>query len=213
MLCPIGHFSAVIDRCLFIQLSMKHFFNHAVNFQIGISADGRGKVAIIFCSQPKMSAIFRRISCLHHAPQHHSGDNPFLVRFLCLLQNLLQLSRVNLPVLFPQIIAKATQELLHFFQLILIRLLMATIHERHFLPEGIFRDCFVAHQHKFLNHICRNAFFIRLDVNRLSVFIQNDFRFGQIKIHRPAFSSFFSQNLPQLLHILQHGQNFRILLQ
>ena len=41
MLCPIGHFSAVIGRCLFIQFSMEHFFNHAVNFQIGISADGR----------------------------------------------------------------------------------------------------------------------------------------------------------------------------
>ena len=170
-------------------------------------------MAVILRRQTKMAAVFRCISGLHHTSQNDPCNDAFFILAFRFPQHFLNFSGMDLSVLFPQVIPKATDELFHFFQFILIRLLMAAVHKGHFLPEGIFRNGFVADQHKFLNHICGNASFVRFDFHRFAVFIQNDLAFRQIEVHRTAFSSLSTQDLTQFFHFFQHRKDLLILCQ
>ena len=45
--------------------------NGAMHQQIGIAANGRGEMRIVFEGKAEMAAIFRNVNCLTHAAQYH----------------------------------------------------------------------------------------------------------------------------------------------
>ena len=160
-----------------------------------------------------MSLIIRCVSCLHHAAQHHASDDTFFRLAFRFCQHPLDFSGMDFSVFLLHTIAKATDELFHFFCFFSVRLLMGAEHKGNFLPEEVFRNGFVADQHKFLNEVCGNIPIIGLDVNGFTLLVQNDFGFRQIKVYRTAFFPFCHQNFSEFIHFFQHGNDFRIFFQ
>ncbi|MOA00601.1 hypothetical protein D3C78_1199730 [compost metagenome] len=74
---------------------LNHFTHYAVNDQIGVTANRRSEVGIVFRSQSEMACALRIIFCLLHGTQHHCANYGLFFSPLDLLQQILQSTWMN----------------------------------------------------------------------------------------------------------------------
>ena len=66
---------------------------------------------------------------------------------------------------------------------------MGPVKERNRLPEIILCHCLIGKEHKIFNDLCSYIPFIRMDIHRFPLLIQNDLTFRKIKVDGPPFAA------------------------
>ena len=193
------------------QAATQIFLNNAVDLQIGITSDRRGEMGIILRSQAEMSAADRHVFCLLHGTQGQAADECFLFGSFNLFQKLLQLLRMHFTVVGADGVAKVVNEHTQALHLLRVRVIVGTVYKRDILPEIIFRNGLVGHQHKVLNDFRSCVALIRLNLHRTSLFIQNDLGLREIKIDGTALAPLLPQDVRQLFHKIKHVHEVRVL--
>ena len=151
-----------------IHIAVQALFDDPVDLQIRVTADRGGEMGIVFRRQSKMTGVQGRIFRLFHRAQRQTAEQCLLRRALDLFKQLLQLFRVDFAARHPQCISKVVDERAEFRHLLLIRFLMDSVEERHFLPIIVLGYRLICHQHEILDKLRRRVALIRLDLDRAS---------------------------------------------
>ena len=107
---------------------------------------------------------------------------------------------MHFPVVCADGVAKVVDEDAQAFHLLRVRVIVSPVYERNFLPEIVLCDGLVRHQHEVLDDLGCRIPLIRLDIHRLSLFIQNDLGLREIEIDGAALAPFLTQDIRQLFH-------------
>ncbi len=168
-------------------------------------------MTVILCRQTEMTGTCRRVFRLLHGPQRQPVNQRLLRRSLDLLQQLLQLLRMDFVLSevngIPEIIDKRRK----LFDLLGIRVIVGTVDKRQLLPEIVLGHRLICDQHKVLNDSCRDIALVRLNLHGYALRVENDFRLRKIKINRTALHAPFPQNRGKLPHALKHRHKFLVL--
>ena len=68
----------------------------------------------------------------------------------------------------------------------------------------MFCHSFIGNQHEILYDFCRHIALIRLNLDRMSLFVQHDLALREIKINRASLFALFPQDSRKLTHQLKH---------
>ncbi len=158
-----------------------------------------------------MPRPLRTVLCLLHRAQRQTADQRLLRRIPDLLQQLLELLRMDLLLPDADGVSEIIDKCRELPDLFGIRIVMGPVYKRQLLPEKILRHGFIGNQHKIFYYFCRHIPLIRLNPDRPALPVKDDFRFRKIKIDRSPAHPLFPKNLRQLPHLLKHGYQRLIL--
>ena len=159
-----------------------------------------------------MPAVFHTVLCLLHASQNKSGNHGFLGCSRNLFNYFLNFLGMNfltagLLTFAPNrlhIITHVLQKQHQLLHTIPVRHTMYTIHKGNLQPVEMLCHRLVGRQHEILYQIGSHIPFIGLDLQRISLFIQQNLAFRQIKINGTSFLPLLSKNGGKLLHQNKH---------
>ena len=143
-----------------------------VDQQVRITADGRGKVAVIFRSQAEVAYVFRLVHRLAHAAQGHGVHQPFLRPLFHFRQGVLHILGPHLAVFGnAQLHVKALQQFRQPFHLVFRRHFVDPVHAGPLEHGQMPGHGLVGRQHKFFDDGFRQAVDALPDLQRFTSFI------------------------------------------
>ena len=154
-----------------------------------------------------MSHTFRLVRSPLHTPKRQTTQQCLFRSPLNLPQKLLNFFRMNfvIPGFYLYIISEVPDKSTKFHNLFRIGCFMGTVYERNLHPVKMLCHSFIREQHKILDDLIGNPSFIRLNGNRITLFVQFNFTLRKIKVNGSSALSFFTKNVGQLLHTVEHG--------
>ncbi len=182
----------------------------AMHNQVGITADWRGKVRIIFRRQAEVTDVIRLINSLLHGTQCNRSYQAFLRTAGDFLHGLLNIPRLRF-FLRNKLNIKVCQQLGELLHFLFVRNIMHTVDKRPVLVKHMLRNGFVGRQHELLDNRLRITVDTLHNFNRMQLFVQNNLLLRQIKVHSTAARTLVMQNLAQNIHTRNHRQNVLIL--
>ncbi|MPN59528.1 hypothetical protein SDC9_207249 [bioreactor metagenome] len=139
-----------------------------------------------------------------HAAQQRGRNNGFVGLVLDFRQDSLQLLRFYV---FMRTAHQNTerrnefQEAHHFGR---VRLLVDPVDERQICLREMMGDRFIRTQHERFDEALADTAILHIDVQRVAVFVHDDFRFIGFEIDGPAFLTFFQKGFMEYCHIFEH---------
>ncbi|GAE10015.1 hypothetical protein JCM10914_6413 [Paenibacillus sp. JCM 10914] len=202
LLRNVSHSARQVLMPLLIQrtAALQDLPDHAVNDQIRITPNRRREVGIILRRQAEVTGALRIVLGLLHRSKHHRAKNRLLLRPLNRFQQILECSRMNGVAPSLHMVTEIRGKRHEVLQLLLIRVFMDPVDERHLHPVEMFSHGLVGRQHEFLNNLLRDGAFSFDNIHRLPVIIHNDFGLHKIKVHRSAPHPAVAQLQCQFLH-------------
>ena len=118
---------------------------------------------------------------------------------------------MHLTIMSADCISKVIDKHTQALHLLRVRVIVGTVYKRDILPEIIFRNGLVGHQHEIFNDLGGCVALIGFDVHRTALLIQNDLGLRKIKVDGTALAPLFPQDVRQLFHKVEHHHKSRIL--
>jgi len=87
---------------------------------------------------------------------------------------------------------------------------MCSVEKWSLSPKIFLCNCLIRKEHKIFYDLCCIIPVIRLDLNRTSLFIQNDLCLREIKVDRPSLCTPFPDNIRQFFHLQDHRNKLPI---
>ena len=91
-----------------------------------------------------------------------------------------------------------------------IRIIMDAVNKRRLQPVKMLGYRFIGKKHEIFYQLCSCISFVRPDFQGMSLFVQNNFTFREIKINSSPLLSSFSDYGRQTGHIPEHRHQFLI---
>ncbi len=174
----------------------------AVREQVGVAANGRGKMAVAVRGQAEMTFIVQAVLGLHHGAQHQTRDHKFRVRSRCGSQDAGQGAWARL---FRQFRKAGALE--HFKQppeLVRVRRRMYAIGQGLMPPGQKQGRGFIGRDHKHFDELMGKIVFLAGQQRGLASRVHPDLRFGQLKIQPTGFLAPGMHQPGQFLGSLKH---------
>ena len=181
-------------------------FERPVGEQVGIAADGRGKVAIRHGCQPEVPLVDGHVARLGHGPQAEAVDQEFLRRALNSGQYALHGGRRGPG---RQVFkTRGLQRVKKAFKPFGVWLWVYAVEKGNVRITQVTGHGLVGRDHEFFDEAVGVVPQAVTKPGHAAKVVQAAFRFGQVKVQRAALTAHAAQYGVKRKGLVQHGQHF-----
>ena len=160
-------------------------------------------MCVITWSKPKVSYVFRCISCLFQCHKYHLMHYHAYSFFFGIFYDCLEFFRMQ-SLCWMYSVSEFSKHIIKSLYSFAVRFFMCSINTRHFQPEKFFSHSLIGFNHKIFDYSLCFSSVPSSQVFNFFIFIKNNLNFRKFKIYASSLVFYLSDNFWKFEHCKTH---------